>query len=142
QARYQHPGWWIDLLRRAYPDSWEETLAAGNSHPPMCLRVNRRRTSVEAYLANLADAGMAGRALRDATVLLERPVGVSELPGFDTGDVSVQDAGAQRAAPSLDLQRGQRVLDACAAPGGKTAHILEAADVEVTALDADEARLA
>jgi 16S rRNA (cytosine967-C5)-methyltransferase len=142
QARYQHPLWWIDLLKRAYPETWRDTLAAGNSHPPMCLRVNRRRTNVDAYLARLADAGMAARTLRDATVLLERPVGVSELPGFDAGDVSVQDAGAQRAASLLDLQRGQRVLDACAAPGGKTAHILEMADVEVTALDSDEARLA
>jgi 16S rRNA (cytosine967-C5)-methyltransferase len=116
EARYQHPKWWIDLLRHAYPESWQETLAAGNTHPPMGLRVNRRRTSVDAYLARLADAGIAARKLGDAGVLLERPVAVAELPGFETGDASVQDAGAQRAVPCLDLQPGQRVLDACAAP--------------------------
>jgi 16S rRNA (cytosine967-C5)-methyltransferase len=141
EARYQHPKWWIDLLQRAYPEGWQDTLAAGNTHPPMCLRVNRRRTSVTAYLARLADAGIAARALGDAGVLLERPVAVAELPGFEAGDASVQDAGAQRAAPCLDLQRGQRVLDACAAPGGKTAHVLEIAEVDVTALDSDGARL-
>jgi 16S rRNA (cytosine967-C5)-methyltransferase len=142
EARYQHPKWWIEAARHAYPDSWQGALAAGNSHPPMCLRVNRRRSSVESYLARLASAGIGARPLSDAAVLLERPVGVGELPGFDAGDVSVQDAGAQRAAACLDLQRGQQVLDACAAPGGKTAHILEVADVEVTAVDADSARLA
>jgi 16S rRNA (cytosine967-C5)-methyltransferase len=142
EARYQHPAWWIEAVRRAYPDAWQSILVAGNSHPPMCLRVNCRRSSVESYLARLTDAGIAARPLGAAAVLLERPVAVGELPGFDAGDVSVQDAGAQRAAACLDLRQGQRVLDACAAPGGKTAHILELADLELTALDADPTRLA
>lgn len=142
EARYQHPAWWVDLVRRAYPEAWEETLAAGNTHPPMCLRVNRLKTSAEAYRARLADAGIAARPLGAHGLLLERPVAVGELPGFGEGEVSVQDAGAQRAAPCLDLQRGQRVLDACAAPGGKTAHILESAEVDLTALDSDASRLA
>jgi 16S rRNA (cytosine967-C5)-methyltransferase len=142
QARYQHPAWWIDALRRAYPESWESTLAAGNGHPPMGLRVNRRKTSVKEYLARLGSAGIAARALDAHGLLLERPIPVGELPGFDAGEVSVQDAGAQRAAACLDLQRGQRVLDACAAPGGKSAHILETCDVELTALDTDAARMA
>jgi 16S rRNA (cytosine967-C5)-methyltransferase len=141
QARYQHPAWWIELIQRAYPDAWESVLAAGNSHPPMCLRVNRGKTSVEAYLARLSQAGIAARELGAHGLLLERPVPVSELPGFDAGEVSVQDAGAQRAAQCLDLQPGQRVLDACAAPGGKAAHILETAEVELTALDSDASRL-
>ena len=142
QARYQHPAWWIDALRRAYPESWEDTLAAGNTHPPMGLRVNRRKTDVDEYLARLGAAGIAARGLSACGLLLERPVAVGELPGFDAGEVSVQDAGAQRAAVCLDLQRGQRVLDACAAPGGKTAHILETCDVELTALDTDATRMA
>jgi 16S rRNA (cytosine967-C5)-methyltransferase len=141
-ARYQHPLWWIETLHRAYPDAWQGILGAGNTHPPMCLRVNRRRASVESYLARLRSAGIGARALGGVAVLLERPVAVGELPGFGDGDVSVQDAGAQRAADCLDLHRGQRVLDACAAPGGKAAHILETSDIELTALDADAARLA
>ena len=141
EARSQHPAWWIDLVRGAHPDAWEETLAAGNSHPPMCLRVNRRKTSVADYAARLAGAGIAARTVGAHGLLLERPVAVGELPGFGEGEVSVQDAGAQRAAACLDLQRGQRVLDACAAPGGKSAHILETAEVELTALDSDAARL-
>jgi len=142
QARYQHPAWWIDLLRGAYPETWESILGAGNTHPPMGLRVNRRNTGRDAYLARLAAAGMVARASGAHGLILERPVAVAELPGFELGEVSVQDIGAQRAATCLDLQRGQRVLDACAAPGGKSAHILEAEEVALTALDVDEARLA
>ena len=142
QARHQHPTWWIDALRRAYPESWDRILAAGNSHPPMCLRVNARKTTVDAYATRLAEAGLPARRVGTQGLLLGRPVAVGELPGFESGEVSVQDAGAQRAAACLDLQPGQRVLDACAAPGGKTAHILEAADVEVTALDSEAPRVA
>jgi 16S rRNA (cytosine967-C5)-methyltransferase len=142
EARHQHPQWWIDILRAAYPGSWEEILAAGNMHPPMTLRVNARRIGVAAYAQRLADAGMSTRALGGAALLLERPVPVQRLPGFAEGEVSVQDAGAQRAAELLELSPGQRVLDACAAPGGKSAHILERADVALTALDVDAARCA
>jgi 16S rRNA (cytosine967-C5)-methyltransferase len=140
EAHYQHPRWWIDLLRGAYPAQWEAVLAAGNAHPPMCLRVNRRRLGVQAYQAKLAAAGIAARALSGEAVLVERPVPVDRLPGFHEGEASVQDAGAQRAAPLLDLAPGQRVLDACAAPGGKAGHILESADVDLTALEADARR--
>jgi 16S rRNA (cytosine967-C5)-methyltransferase len=140
QARFQHPLWWIELVRTAHPQCWQEILAAGNSHPPMCLRVNLRRTSLAEYRARLAASGIAARALGDAALLLERPLPAASLPGFDAGEVSVQDAGAQRAAALLDVADGQRVLDACAAPGGKSAHILERAAVDLVALDADEAR--
>ena len=139
-ARHQHPQWWIDIVRAAYPGSWEEILAAGNTHPPMTLRVNARRSEVAAYAQRLARAGMSARALGGEALLLERPVPVERLPGFADGEVSVQDAGAQRAAGLLELSAGQRVLDACAAPGGKSAHILERADVALTALDVDAAR--
>ena len=96
EARYQHPHWWIDNVRAAYPQSWEEILAAGNSHPPMTLRVNARRTELASYAQRLADAGMSARALGGQALLLERPVPVERLPGFAEGEVSVQDAGAQR----------------------------------------------
>lgn len=141
-ARHQHPVWWIDLVRAAYPQAWEAVLAAGNAHPPMALRVNRRRTSVADYVARLAAQGVAARSLDGAALLLERPLPVERLPGFAEGDVSVQDAGAQRAARCLDLAAGQRVLDACAAPGGKAAHIVESAAVALTALDVDGVRCA
>jgi 16S rRNA (cytosine967-C5)-methyltransferase len=142
EARWKHPAWWIAKLRQAYPDAWERVLEAGNSHPPMSLRVNLRRTTVSAYLARLASAGIAARQIGQTALLLERPLPVDRLPGFRAGDVSVQDAGAQRAAEYLDLAAGQRVLDACAAPGGKSGHILEVAEVVLTALEADAQRSA
>jgi 16S rRNA (cytosine967-C5)-methyltransferase len=142
EARYQHPQWWIDIVRTAYPAAWEGVLAAGNAHPPMCLRVNRRLADIDDYQRRLAAEGMQARRVGAEALLLERPVGVERLPGFAAGEVSVQDAGAQRAAHCLELRSGQRVLDACAAPGGKTAHVLETSEVEVTALDVDAARCA
>jgi 16S rRNA (cytosine967-C5)-methyltransferase len=140
EAQWQHPQWWIDLVRDTYPDRWRLALDQGNTHPPMGLRVNRRRIDRQAYLERLQAAGMQASGLGIDGVLLEKPVGVERLPGFEAGDVSVQDMGAQRAAHCLDLRDGQRVLDACAAPGGKTSHMLELADIDVTALEIDEAR--
>jgi len=140
EARHQHPRWWIERVRAEHPRDWERVLEAGNGHPPMCLRVNLRRQPLASYAARLAEAGIPARVLGGAALLLERPVPAARLPGFEQGEVSVQDAGAQRAAACLALERGQRVLDACAAPGGKSAHILESAEVSLTALDADAAR--
>jgi 16S rRNA (cytosine967-C5)-methyltransferase len=142
QARYQHPSWWIDTVRAALPDAWEQVLEAGNTHPPMCLRVNRRRADPQALCDRLAVEGLAARRIGLVGLLLDTPVPVDRLPGFAQGAVSVQDAGAQRAVDYLDLGAGQRVLDACAAPGGKSAHILETADVLLTALDIDATRCA
>jgi 16S rRNA (cytosine967-C5)-methyltransferase len=139
-ARHQHPEWWIARVRAAYPHEWEQVLAAGNDHPPMCVRVNARRLAAQAWLERVAASGVRGRIIGDEAVLLEQPMPVDRLPGYPQGDVSVQDAAAQRAAPALDLRAGQRVLDACAAPGGKSAHILELADVSLTALDLDASR--
>lgn len=141
-AHWQHPLWWIAHLRRCAPEAWQHILAAGNDRPPMCLRVNRRKIDSHAYLERLRAAGMDARMLDDGALLLDRPRPVDVLPGFFDGMVSVQDDGAQRAARLLDARPGMRVLDACAAPGGKTAHLLELADLELTALDADARRLA
>jgi 16S rRNA (cytosine967-C5)-methyltransferase len=141
-ARWNYPQWWIDSTRTAYPNEWESILAAGNTHPPLTLRVNRRRTDVERYLKTLEDAGIAASRVGPGAVRLAQAVNVSQIPGFHEGVVSVQDAGAQLAAPLLDLLDGMRVLDACAAPGGKSGHILETADVDLTSVDADPQRLA
>jgi len=140
-GRYRHPQWWIDELKQAWPDRWEELLAAANSRGPMTLRVNVRRSSVERTLERLAGAGLGAIALGDEAIQLERPLRVQLLPGFEEGEISIQDAGAQRAAHLLDLLPGQRVLDACAAPGGKTCHMLELADCDLVAVDNDPVRV-
>lgn len=143
EGRYSHPAWWIDKLAATYPGAWQAVLDAGLAHPPFTLRVNVARTSPAAYLQRLADAGLAAAPSGPCAVTLDKAVPVAQLPGFAAGEVSVQDAGAQWAAPLLGAAPGERVLDACAAPGGKTGHILERTpDVDLTALDCDPARLA
>lgn len=138
---WNYPQWWIDRLRAAYPEHWQAVLTAGNQHAPMTLRVNQHHGSTPAYLELLRDAGVDAIQTGEFALQLAQPIAVAQLPGFAAGRVSVQDAGAQFAAPLLDLHDGQRVLDACAAPGGKTGHILETADVMLTALDSDTTRL-
>lgn len=143
-AHHNHPRWWIDRLRADWPAQWQSVLAANNEHPPMVLRVNTRRGTVEAYCERLHQAGIGAQPVGAQGLLLSSPVPVQQLPGFSDGDVSVQDSAAQLAAPLLvgqGLPPGARVLDACAAPGGKTAHLLELAELDVLALDADPARL-
>ncbi len=140
EAAQQHPAWWLARLRRAHPEHWQEIVAAGNGPPPMTLRVNRRRATSEAYAARLLEAGSSARQVAANALLLAKPVTVDALPGFADGLVSIQDAGAQRAAQLLLPVAGERILDACAAPGGKAAHLLEAADIDLLALDIDATR--
>jgi 16S rRNA (cytosine967-C5)-methyltransferase len=146
---FNHPPWWIERIRHDWPAQWQALLAANNEHPPMTLRVNARRGSGAAYVQRLAASGRAATLLEDPAlggqaVVLGEPCPVLRLPGFAEGEVSVQDAAAQRAAPLLlgaGLPAGARVLDACAAPGGKSAHLLERADLDLLALDIDPVRL-
>ncbi|NMF87952.1 16S rRNA (cytosine(967)-C(5))-methyltransferase RsmB [Aromatoleum petrolei] len=139
-AYYRHPPWWVERLRASFPQDWEAALAAGNERPPMGLRINRLRGGVDAYARELEELGFACRRLANDALVLAKPVAVAALPGFAEGRVSVQDGGAQWAARWLDLVPGQRVLDACAAPGGKSAHILETAAVELLSLELDPVR--
>ncbi len=144
-ARWNHPAWWLERLRDDWPDAWQAIADADNTRPPLTLRVNARQGTAATYAARLAAAGIAAEAGPGQIVQVARPVPVARLPGFAEGDVSVQDAAAQRAAALLlaaPLARGARVLDACAAPGGKTAHLLECADLDLLAIDRDAGRLA
>jgi 16S rRNA (cytosine967-C5)-methyltransferase len=147
-AQWNHPRWWLERLKRDHPRDWQHILAADNAQAPMTLRVNLRKTDVASYLRALEAAGLSGRRVGASGVQLVRARPVQQLPGFAAGECSVQDAAAQLAAPLLleGLEKGAtplRVLDACAAPGGKTAHLLELAapgELEVTALEVDAAR--
>jgi 16S rRNA (cytosine967-C5)-methyltransferase len=154
-AAYNHPPWWVDRLRDDWPGAWPALLQADQQHPPMTLRINARRGDAATYLDELGRHAITATGMGPHTVVLEVPRPVHEVPGFDEGRVSVQDAAAQRAAPLLlgvadgrpgaavgVLPVGARVLDACAAPGGKTAHLLELADLDLLALDVDVRRLA
>ena len=144
EAAFDHPRWLIQRLREAWPDRWRDILKAANDHPPMTLRVNARHGERAEYAKRLTEAAIAARPAphTDHGLRLDRPLDVTKLPGFAEGDVSVQDGAAQLAAQLLAPSKGDRVLDACAAPGGKTGHLLERApEAEVVALDSDPERL-
>jgi len=143
--QYNHPGWFINKIKAAYPEKWQSILSANQEKPPMWLRVNTQHHSVENYSKLLSDAGIdhSIKQMLSSTILLSSPIDVSKLPGFEQGHVSVQDAAAQQAGWLLESQTNDKVLDCCAAPGGKTCHVLELApSIEMTAIDIEDKRLA
>jgi len=144
-ARDAHPDWLWQQLRNSWPEQGDAIIAAGNDYPPMCLRVNRHHGSRDNYLAELRSAGIDASPCELASdgLRLTQSVDVELLPGFGDGRASVQDEAAQLAAQLLDPQPGERILDACAAPGGKTGHLLELQPqlAALIALDSDAERL-
>jgi 16S rRNA (cytosine967-C5)-methyltransferase len=141
EGKYSYPQWWVDELNAQYGERSAGILEAGNQRPPMTLRVNQRLNTTAEYLKLLERENISAQRIEPDALQLDKPVSVDKLPGFFAGLVSVQDAGAQYAAHLLDVYDGMRVLDACAAPGGKTAHILERAVAEMVALDKDAKRM-
>lgn len=147
-ARFNHPQWWVDRLKKDHPQDWQRILQANNTQAPMSLRVNCQKTSAQQYQQTLAQAQIDSTLFGDYGVQLGQAYPVQALPGFAQGVVSVQDGAAMLAAPLLlqgmDLRQPLQVLDACAAPGGKTAHLLEfagaASPIQVTALEVDAER--
>lgn len=146
EAVTSHPPWMLERVKEDWPSDWREIVHANNEPPPMWLRVNARRTTTRDYLSRLGSAGIVAKAVDGApgsAVLLAEPQAMGTLPGFADGALSVQDAAAQLAPGFLGLEPGLRVLDACAAPGGKSAHVLESCPEigELVAVDRDSDRL-
>lgn len=143
--KYNHPGWFIKKIQAAYPDQWQSILIANQERPPMWLRVNQQHNSTESYLEQLNNTDIAFEYVdpKSQAIKLNQAVGVEKLPGFAQGHVSIQDGAAQQAAILLDCKEADNVLDCCAAPGGKTCHILERVPnlANMTAIDIDENRL-
>lgn len=145
QAQWNFPVWWIARVQKDHPTNWERILKAANTAGPMSLRVNQRRSTQQQYLADLAATGIEARGQGHSAVILEKAIPVHQLPGFSQGVVSVQDAGAQRAAELIlagfTHSARTRILDACAAPGGKTGHLLELSDAQVVSVEMDGKRV-
>jgi 16S rRNA (cytosine967-C5)-methyltransferase len=141
EAFYSYPLWWINLIKQNYTNDWESILLNGNKHPPLTLRINERKTNLKQYEEKLKSEAISYRVLGNIALELTQPTPVEKIPGFMDGEVSIQDFGAQLAAKLLDLQDGQICLDACSAPGGKTGHMLEIADIELVSIDQQKDRL-
>lgn len=140
-ARWNYPLWWIQKLKKSYPQKWEQILTIGNSNPPLTLRVNTRKIAVSDYLKKLSERDIAFQQVGPVAIQLKKALPVHQIIGFQEGWVSVQDAAAQKVVELLDLKPQMRILDACAAPGGKTALLLEQMDLNLTALDVSKERL-
>ncbi len=141
EGKYSYQQWWIDTVKKQYQTHAQAILDSGNHHPRMTLRVNQRKKTTAEYIEELLSQDLIVEKSEDSAIWLKNPVVVDKLPGFKTGEVSVQDAGAQYAMGLLDVKNEMRVLDVCAAPGGKAAHLLENNNIKLIAIDKDEYRL-
>ena len=139
-AKYSYQNWWINKVKIEFKNDWEEILEIGNQHPPLTLRINKRKINIEKYSETLINNGLEHQIISNTGLIIKNPLNINDIPGFLEGNISVQDFGAQIATELLDIKRDQKILDACAAPGGKTCNIVEYANVDVTALEIDEIR--
>jgi len=141
EAKYSYPIWWINQIKKEYPKSWENILDMGNSHPALIIRVNIKKVSINKYIKRLEEHKIEHKLLGNEAILIKKPMPVDSLPGFNEGEVSIQDYGAQLATRLLDLKKNHNVLDACAAPGGKACHMIEIEEIKLTAVEADKKRV-
>ena len=139
-AKYSYQNWWINKVKDEFKSDWEEILEIGNQHPPLSLRVNKRKITMQKYCEILVEHGLDHKVISNTGLIIKNPLNINDIPGFIEGYISVQDFGAQIATELLDIRKDQKILDACAAPGGKTCNILEYEDVDVTALEIDKVR--
>lgn len=139
-ARFNYLDWWISKIKEEYPNDWESILNIGNLHPPFSLRVNLKNINISDYKNILSNQGIDYFVLGEGALIFKKPMGVNKIPGFLEGNVSVQDYGAQLAAHILDLKENHNVLDVCAAPGGKSCHMLELKNIKLTSVEIDKAR--
>jgi 16S rRNA (cytosine967-C5)-methyltransferase len=139
-SKYSYQNWWINKVKEEFKNDWETILEIGNQHPPLTLRVNIRKVNIEKYSETLMKNGLEHEVISNIGVIIKHPLNINNIPGFLEGQVSIQDYGAQIASELMGIRKGQKILDACAAPGGKTCNILESEDVDITALEIDEIR--
>ena len=141
EAKYSYLIWWINKIKKEYPKSWENILDIGNSHPALIIRVNIKKVSINKYIKKLEEHKIEHTFLGDEAILIKKPMPVDSIPGFNEGEISIQDYGAQLASRLLDLKKNHNVLDACAAPGGKACHMIEIEEIKLTAVEADKKRV-
>ncbi len=141
EAKYSYPIWWINLIKKEHPKSWDNILDLGNSHPPLIIRVNIKKTSITSYIKKLEKLNIEHLWLGIEAILIKKPMPIDSLPGFKEGEVSIQDYGAQIATHLLDLKKNDNVLDACSAPGGKACHMNEIQEIKLTAVEVDKQRV-
>ena len=139
-AKFSYQNWWINKVKDEFKNDWKQILEIGNQHPPLTLRVNKRKINIEKYSEVLSSNSLEHQIISNKGLIINNPLNINDIPGFLEGHISVQDFGAQIATELLDIEKGQKILDACAAPGGKTCNILESKDVAVTCLEVDKVR--
>ncbi len=140
-ASFSYPQWWINKVKEQYPTKWKDILDIGNKRPPLALRLNLQKINMKEYSSILDDQGIEYKLIGAECLIINTPLVVDKIPGFLEGKISVQDYGAQLAAHLIDLEKGQTVLDACSAPGGKACHMLELSPIQLLAVESDEKRI-
>ena len=141
ESKYNFPIWWIEKFQKQYPKHWEQIITISNQKPPLILRLNAKKILMNEYLNLLHAKEIDYQILSDEALVLKESMSAYDIPGFTDGLVSIQDYGAQLGIKLLEINNSQKILDGCSAPGGKTCHILEKYDVDLTAVDLNERRI-